>query len=117
LRDWSPNAEILPHALDGVAKDVSALGLKFGIWVEPEAVPTDSNLCRLRPDWCLHVPSRARTTGRSQLVPDVSRQCVRDKIYEQLHEMMALAHAECVKWDMSRRLTAVCPGPVRPSPG
>jgi alpha-galactosidase len=95
----------LPHGLDGVAKDVSALGLKFAIWAEPEADPTDSNLCRLRPDGCLRVPSRARTTGRSQLVPGVSRQCVRDNIYEHLHEMLALEHAECVKWDMSRRLT------------
>jgi hypothetical protein len=68
----------------------------------------DSNLCRLRPDWCLHVPSRARTTGRSQLVPDLSRQDVRGKIYEHLHAMPALAHAESVKWNMSRRLSAAC---------
>jgi alpha-galactosidase len=108
LGDWSPSAEKLPHGLDGVAKDVSALGLKFAIWAEPEADPTDSNLCRLRPDGCLRVPSRARTTGRSQLVPGVSRQCVRDNIYEHLHEMLALEHAECVKWDMSRRLTEAC---------
>jgi alpha-galactosidase len=109
LGDRSPSAEKLPHGLDGVAKDVSALGLKFGIWSEPEADPTDSNLCRLRPDWCLHVPSRARTTGRSQLVPDVSRQCgIRGNIYEHLHEVLALAHAECVKWNMSRRLSAAC---------
>jgi alpha-galactosidase len=108
LGDWSPSAEKLPHGLDGVAKDVSAFGLKFGIWAEPEADPTDSNLCRLRPDGCLHVPSRARTTGRSQLVPDLSRQDVRGKIYEHLHAMPALAHAECVKWNMSRRLSAAC---------
>jgi alpha-galactosidase len=62
LGDRPTSADKLPHGLDGVAKDVSALGLKFAIWAEPEADPTDSNLCRLRPDWCLHVPSLARTT-------------------------------------------------------
>jgi alpha-galactosidase len=107
LGDWSPNAEKLPHGLDGLAKEVNALGLKFGIWVEPEMVSTDSNLYRLHPDWCLHVPSRARTTGRNQLVLDFSRQCVRDNIYEQLHAMLASAHIEYVKWDMNRHLTEV----------
>jgi alpha-galactosidase len=107
LGDWTPNMRKLPHGLHGLAKEVNELGMKFGIWVEPEMVSMDSELYRQHPDWCLHVPSRARTTGRNQLVLDFSRPCVRDNIFEQLRTMLASANIEYVKWDMNRHLTEV----------
>lgn len=107
LGDWTPNMKKLPHGLEGLAREVNELGMKFGIWVEPEMVSMDSDLYRAHPDWCLHVPSRARTVGRNQLVLDFSRQCVRDNIFEQLRVMLASANIAYVKWDMNRHLTEV----------
>lgn len=107
LGDWVPNYSKLPHGLDGLAREINNLGMKFGIWVEPEMVSMDSELYRKHPDWCLHVPCRSRTTGRNQLTLDFSRQCVRDNIFDQLKSMLESANIEYVKWDMNRHLTEV----------
>lgn len=107
LGDWYPNKIKFPYGIRGIARDVNEIGLKFGIWIEPEMVSLDSNLYRKHPDWCLCVPSRSRTTGRNQLVLDFSRKIVRDHIYEQLHTLLSDANIEYVKWDMNRHLTEV----------
>ena len=107
LGDWHPNVGKFPYGIKGVAKDVHNIGLKFGIWVEPEMVSLDSDLYRQHPDWCLCVPSRSRTTGRNQLVLDFSRKVVRDHISKQLHDLLENADIDYVKWDMNRHLTEV----------
>lgn len=107
LGDWFPNRTKLPYSLDGLVRDVNNLGLKFGIWMEPEMVSMDSKLYKEHPDWCLHVPSRGRTTGRNQLVLDFSRECVRDHIYNEMDKILSSCPVEYVKWDMNRHLTEV----------
>lgn len=107
LGDWFPNRTKLPYSLDGLVREVNNLGLKFGIWMEPEMVSMDSKLYKQHPDWCLHVPSRGRTTGRNQLVLDFSRECVRDHIYNEMDTILSSCPIEYVKWDMNRHLTEV----------
>lgn len=107
LGDWFPNRAKLPYSLDGLVRDVNNLGLKFGLWMEPEMVSMDSKLYKDHPDWCLHVPSRGRTTGRNQLVLDFSRECVRDHIYNEMDGILSGCNIEYVKWDMNRHLTEV----------
>lgn len=107
LGDWYPNRKKFPFGVDGIARAVNEIGLKFGIWVEPEMVSLNSNLYRKHSDWCLCVPSRNRTTGRNQLVLDFSRKVVRDHIYDQLYTLLTCANIEYVKWDMNRHLTEV----------
>lgn len=107
LGDWKHNPKKLPKGLKGLAEEVNQIGLKFGIWVEPEMVSTNSDLYRAHPDWCLHVPARPLTVGRNQLVLDFSRADVRENIFEQLRAMLESANIEYVKWDMNRHLTEV----------
>lgn len=107
LGDWYPNSRKFPFGIDGVARAVNDVGLKFGVWVEPEMVSIDSDLYRAHSDWCLCVPQRSRTTGRNQLVLDFSRKVVRDHIFKQLHALFTSANIEYVKWDMNRHLTEV----------
>lgn len=107
LGDWFPNSKKFPFGVDGIARAVNDIGLKFGIWVEPEMVSIDSDLYRKHSDWCLCVPTRSRTTGRNQLVLDFSREVVRDHIYKQLFKLFTSANIEYVKWDMNRHLTEV----------
>jgi alpha-galactosidase len=107
LGDWVPNLIKFPHGLDGLAREVNAIGIKFGIWVEPEMVSESSSLYRTHPDWCLHVPGRSRGIGRYQLVLDLSRADVRDHLFAQLSALLDSANIEYVKWDMNRPLTEV----------
>ncbi len=117
LGDWFVNEKKLPGGLGALVPRVNELGLKFGIWVEPEMVSEDSGLYRAHPDWALRVPGRAPARGRGQLVLDFSRQDVRDHIYSQLKTVLDSAPIAYVKWDMNRSLTDVCRRPARLPPG
>lgn len=107
LGDWGVNEEKLPGGLGPLIRRVQALGMDFGIWVEPEMVNEDSGLYRAHPDWVLAPPGRPRTRGRSQLILDFTRKDVRDHIYESLKPVFAQPGLSYVKWDMNRSLTEV----------
>ena len=102
LGDWVVNKAKLPQGLDGLGKDINALGLKFGLWFEPEMVSPDSDLYRAHPDWCLHAEGRRRTTARQQLILDMSRKEVQDYVIEAISTVLREAPIGYVKWDMNR---------------
>lgn len=105
LGDWYVNAEKLPHGLQGLAQKVNDLGLKFGLWFEPEMISPNSDLYRAHPDWCLHAPGRPRTEGRHQLILDLTRPDVQDFIIQMLKTTLSSAPISYVKWDMNRNMT------------
>ncbi len=107
LGDWVVNETKLPGGLDALVKRLKALGLAFGIWIEPEMVNEDSELYRAHPDWVLSVPGRGPSRGRQQLVLDFSREEVRDHVYGQIHAVLSSTEVAYVKWDMNRSLTEV----------
>lgn len=107
LGDWVEDRRKLPHGLKDLAERVEKAGLQFGLWFEPEMVSPDSDLYRSHPDWCLHVPGRRRTEGREQLVLDLSREDVRNYLYNQLSDIFATMPVSYVKWDMNRNMTEV----------
>ncbi|MBL4951562.1 alpha-galactosidase [Neobacillus sp. YIM B02564] len=107
LGDWDVNRKKLPHGLKGIAEYVQAKGMQFGLWVEPEMVSPDSELYRLHPDWCLHVPGRKRTLSRNQLVLDLSREDVCDWLIDTFTNVFTKAPISYVKWDMNRNMTEV----------
>ena len=84
---------------------INGLGLKFGIWFEPEAVNEDSDLYRNHPDWAFSVPGRSPVRARNQLVLDFSRKEVVDYIFDQVCGILDQGNIEYVKWDMNRSLT------------
>ena len=102
LGDWVVNKEKLPQGLEGLGKDINALGLKFGLWFEPEMVSPDSDLYRAHPDWCLHAANRRRTTARQQLTLDMGRTEVQDYVIEAVSKVLREAPIGYVKWDMNR---------------
>jgi Alpha-galactosidase len=105
LGDWYVNENKLKGGLKSLVDRVNALGLKFGIWFEPEMISPDSDLYRAHPDWCIHVEGRERSIGRQQYVIDMSRQDVRDNIFEQMSAILSSANIEYVKWDFNRNIT------------
>ena len=107
LGDWSVNRKKLPDGLKPIVDAVNALGLQFGIWIEPEMVSEDSDLYRAHPDWALAVPDRAPTMGRSQLVLDMGRAEVVEHLYGVFSALLREHRIEYVKWDMNRGLADV----------
>ena len=105
LGDWVVNPEKLPGGLNGLSDRLHDLGLKFGLWFEPEMISPDSDLYRAHPDWCLHVDGRARVEMRNQLILDLSRKEVQDYIIESVSAVLESARIEYVKWDMNRNMT------------
>lgn len=105
LGDWTANLKKLPDGIGGLSRKIDAMGMKFGLWVEPEMVNLDSDLFRAHPDWILHVPERSISPSRHQYVLDFSRPEVVDAVYEMLHTLLADADISYLKWDMNRYLT------------
>jgi alpha-galactosidase len=107
LGDWFVDKRKLPNGLAGLAANINNMGMRFGLWLEPEMVSVDSELYRKHPDWCLHVPSRPRSEGRNQLVLDYSRKEVCDYIIQAISNVLASAPISYVKWDMNRHMTEI----------
>ena len=107
LGDWFVNEKKLGGTLGNLIKKINDLGVKFGIWIEPEMVSEDSDLYRKHPDWALTVPGRNPVRSRNQLVLDFSRKEVVDEIYDQICKVLDQGNIEYVKWDMNRSLMDV----------
>lgn len=105
LGDWFVNEKKLPGGLNYLVDEVNKLGMKFGIWMEPEMISPDSELYKEHPDWAIAVKGRTGTLSRNQYVLDFSRKDVRDCIYEKICAILNSANIEYVKWDMNRQLT------------
>ena len=103
LGDWYINEKKLD--LGRLVTSVHALGLKFGIWYEPEMISPDSDLFRAHPDWCVHVPGRTPSVARQQYVLDVSRADVQENIFAQMCAVLKNYPIDYVKWDFNRNLS------------
>lgn len=107
LGDWTPDPRKFPDGLAPLIDEVSRLGMRFGIWLEPEMVNPDSDLYRAHPDWVLHHPGREPTMSRNQLVLNFAEPRVRDGILAQLRTLLGENRIDFVKWDHNRPLTEV----------
>ena len=105
LGDWFVNEEKITGGLKYLVDEVNKLGLKFGIWMEPEMISPDSKLYEQHPDWAIAVPGRTATLSRNQYVLDLSRKEVRDYVYDMISNILHSANIEYVKWDMNRQLS------------
>lgn len=105
LGDWYANKKRLPRGITGLAERIESLGMKFGLWFEPEMVNKDSDLYRAHPDWILRTPERSASHGRNQFVLDFSRPEVVDCIYDQMAKLLTEAKISYIKWDMNRSIT------------
>ena len=105
LGDWVANRERLPQGIKGIADRIEEMGMKFGLWFEPEMVNKDSDLYRAHPDWILQTPQRHSCHGRNQYVLDFSRKEVVDCIYEMMYKILSEAKVSYIKWDMNRSIT------------
>jgi alpha-galactosidase len=105
LGDWWPNPDRFPKGLAPLIAHVHELGMRFGLWVEPEMVNPDSDLYRAHPDWVLHQPHRRRTELRNQLVLNFARPEVAEWAHGWLDRLLAEHEIDFLKWDTNRAFT------------
>ena len=104
LGDWEPSSKIFPQGLAAFIEQVHSLGMDFGLWVEPEMVSPDSRLYAAHPDGCIHVDALPRRTQRQQLVLDLSRAEVADRVFFDIDRLLRQYRIDYLKWDHNRDL-------------
>ena len=102
LGDWYVNPQKFPHGLKPLIDKVHALGMDFGLWVEPEMVNPDSDLYRKHPDWVLNFPGRPRSEQRNQLVLNLAQSDVREYVLGFLDKLLSENDIAFLKWDYNR---------------
>ena len=110
LGDWYENKKKLPNGLKGLVEKINKMGMKFGIWVEPEMVSVDSDLYREHPEYTMEIQGQMHSEGRNQRVLNLADPKVIDYLYEKLEAVFSSANIEYVKWDMNRVFSDVYAG-------
>ncbi|MCD8149069.1 MAG: alpha-galactosidase [Clostridiales bacterium] len=110
LGDWFFNEKKMGMSLEELADQIHGMGLKLGIWFEPECINEDSDLYRAHPEWALAFPGRKPVRGRNQLVLDFSRKDVVDYLYEEICSILDGGGIEYLKWDFNRSIADVYSG-------
>lgn len=108
--DWKVDRNKLPNGIEGVAKKVTSLGIKFGLWFEPEMISEDSELFEKHPDWCIEIPGRQKSqigSGCGRRLLDFSRKEVCDYIVDTLSNILKSAPISYIKWDMNTSMTEI----------
>lgn len=105
LGDWWPDPVKFPEGLGPLVAEVQALGMQFGLWIEPEMVNPDSDLYRVHPDWILHYPQRDRTLARNQSILNLARVDVQDYLIGVFDTLLRETPIDFVKWDMNRNVS------------
>jgi len=102
LGDWIPDPQKFPNGLKPVVDKVNSLGIKFGLWVEPEMVNPNSDLYREHPEWIMNYPTRKREERKNQLTLNLAREDVFQFTKDWLDKLLSSANIELLKWDMNR---------------
>ena len=105
LGDWTEYAKKLPNGISGLCKRLREIGMDLGVWFEPETVSENSDLYRAHPDYAVQIPGRAPFRGRWELVLDMSREEVRENIYQQVAKILTESPVSYIKWDFNRYIT------------
>ena len=105
LGDWTVDKAKLPNGIKGLSEKVQNLGLKFGLWFEPEMVNKDTPLYEKHPDWIIGMPDKNISHGRNQFVLDFSNPKVVDNIFEQMDDILKESQIDYIKWDMNRYIS------------
>lgn len=105
LGDWYPNPVKLPGGIRGISRKIEEMGMRFGLWIEPEMISKDSDLYREHPEWLIGVPYRSICHGRNQYVLDFSKEEVVDGIGDAIAGVLKDAEVSYIKWDMNRSIS------------
>lgn len=107
LGDWTPDKKKLPHGIRALADRMHKLGIRFGLWVEPEMISEDSDIYRAHPEYAVRIPGRENSPGRNQMLMDLTNPEVVGYIKDSLRKVFGAGGVDYVKWDMNRMFSDV----------
>ena len=105
LGDYNVNRKKLTRGLEEFSERIHEMGMKFGLWFEPEMVNPDSDLFRAHPEYAVQTPGKNPGFGRNQLVLDLCNSEVRDYIVEKVTKTLDSCKIDYVKWDYNRHIS------------
>ena len=105
LGDWHVHPKKFKNGLTKLVDKIHDMGLKVGLWFEPEMVNTNSTLYKEHPDYAIVIPGVKPSLGRNQLLLDLTRKEVRDNIFDQICLILDDYPIDYVKWDHNRNIS------------
>lgn len=105
LGDWRIDKNKFPNGFTPLIKRVNELGMKFGLWIEPEMVTRDSDLFKTHPEWVMGFKTREYEESRRQLNLNLAMDEVKDYIIGVLDGLLKNNNIEYIKWDMNRYIS------------
>jgi len=105
LGDYDVNLKKLPSGIQGLSAKIQKMGMKFGLWFEPEMVNPKSKLYEKHPEYAVHIEGRTPSLGRNQMVLDLCNPEVRTYIIDSLSSVIEGSKIDFIKWDMNRHIT------------
>lgn len=110
LGDWVVDKKKLPNGLKALTDAAKERGIKFGIWIEPEAVNTKSELFEKHPEWVLQTKGRQLKLGRggTQLLLDMTNPKVQDFAFGIVDDLLTkYPEIAYIKWDANASIQNV----------
>lgn len=105
LGDWVVSEEMWPRGLGPLIDHVTARGMQFGLWFEPEMINPDSDLARAHPDWVMAPsPERMPLESRHQQVLNLAIPGAFDHVFTQMDALLREYDIAYLKWDHNRDL-------------
>ena len=107
LGDWDIDKNKLPEGIKPLIDLAHNNGMKFGIWIEPEMVNTNSELYEKHPDWVLRHPDFDPTYGRgkTQLLLDMTNPKVQEFVFSVVDNLLTnYPDIYYIKWDNNMRM-------------
>jgi alpha-galactosidase len=102
---WRVDARRFPSGLGALADHAHSLGMKFGIWIEPERVDTRyvNGAGAVRESWLAQAGGRYNS-GMKNSSADAAQICLasaeaRQWVVGQIERLVAEAHLDYLKWD------------------
>ena len=105
IGDWEPHITRFPRGLKPLIEKVNALGMDFGIWLEPEMTHPKSHLFQQHPDWILRFDNRKGTCHSNRWILNLARQDVKDFVYRTIHQLLSEYNIKYFKIDNNRYIT------------
>lgn len=110
LGDWVVDKKKLPNGLKVLVDAARQKNIRFGIWIEPEAVNTKSELFEKHPEWALQTKGRELKLGRggTQLVLDMTNPQVQDFAFQIVDDLLTrYPEIAYLKWDANASIQNV----------
>lgn len=105
LGDWVVNENKFPNGFSKFCKKIKELGLKLGLWFEPEMVSLDSKFYEKNKNSFIKSPIHSSSFGRNQKVLNFTDESIVKDIKLKMASIIKKYNIEYIKIDMNRNIT------------